>query len=1238
MGRNKKKKLLSVFLIISMLAGLLNLSMTAFAQSGNNIVSENEAAFYEITSQESEDSQSVTVNLKLTPKKNVKVKQVTLPDTSIVEYQNQDIIYTAQKKGSITFILHYLLNEELKETRVDYEVTEIGENQMYSTTSEVNEEAIRETVQEYSEKKGDFFNISSPKETSYYGSEMITSNIVIDGRNIKTPLESTVLEVELPTTLISYSNFKKESFIDHASMPKILGIGASPQVVTQDGTTKIKITLPKIDSTTYLKVPFIFSFTDRLTPDGYSIVPKITLYDKDGNVLEETNDQEYKIKYPERKATKNILGIDSKGYAYAGRTKEGDETRISETMADVVPFIFGLSSNSNKTNDRYLEMLEITDTIPTYTNSKGETVVAKFDQAINPDWVDNGDGTVSTTVHLKSTNIFANLDISDDLNAVRLNLLFPDALIQEKGKAVQYTNTATIKEIPFNKAENEDVTHNISKDFYLKAETLNGDGLIKKYYRGGDIAYDVNSLYLERPTYRFTFTNKYASPLTEITLTEDGDKFDSRLFLAEINYLSIHDPRPRVFGDHVKIRAYRKDGSYKDIQLNKNAKLNEAAENKLEQMAEDVNNGKVNAEATRAVEPEFVKFSYVFEDGFSLKPGETLSGDVRMAFKDPYHVEYSDKIDIKNVISLDCIYTTAHGEKIDIHTSSDASGRFVPLKEKAVLSKSTRGQKSGSIGEKIEYDISLDMSGLSKARYLKNPTFIDLLPKGVSFTKFSKINGVYNSGKYIEGYETLGNYKNTGRTAVKIKFKSDIVGKLKGGDANCPYVLKFFISDLEINEDIIPTRAETDSMNNDNHVYFFTDDDKDYPDEISSDDSVKDSLDINDNGKTGDKILMASSKTLGTQAEQIFSTKSIRSIEPGEDEADLNYDSVWVDSIKTNYSGKAEIYGRFQYRLQIHNYTKDSKNSFVFYDVLPYKDDAEGSNFANEFMGNVTVSVGDTDITDRFDIYYRTDRYPSNSVMKEVNSANWTQAPDSISDVTAIKAIMKDDVEIDPYTILTMTWDMKAPDYDSSPNLGNQSAYNTFYVSYNGGQSFKHGNTVKNTLPVKWEEMLPSTRSISVKKNWVGKAEKEVIVNLLANGKKVRNVKLNEANGWSHDFTEMPVLENIADKEVIQYTVEEELIDGYTSKVSGNMKDGFVITNRQITSPAEVKGKSTDDKVNRNNGSKQENSSIKTGDFTNIHLFLGLSGITLLVIIVLFVSRKYHNDSKKIMFVRNKNL
>lgn len=250
MERTIKMKLLPMFLIITILAGLFNPSIMVFAQSGNNIVSENEAAFYEITSQVSEDSQSATVNLKLTPKEDVEVKQITLPDSRTVEYQNQDIAYVVQENGNITFTLHYILNEEERRITIDYEVTEIRENQ---TTDEVKSDT---------EKINNILSISSPEETAYYGPEMITSNIILDGSRVSTPLESVVLEVELPATRFSGSDLKTESFIDYVSMSLLSEIGSSPQVITQDEKTKIRMTLSRIDNTTQLKIPYVFSFTD----------------------------------------------------------------------------------------------------------------------------------------------------------------------------------------------------------------------------------------------------------------------------------------------------------------------------------------------------------------------------------------------------------------------------------------------------------------------------------------------------------------------------------------------------------------------------------------------------------------------------------------------------------------------------------------------------------------------------------------------------------------------------------------------------------------------------------------------------------------------------------------------------------------------------------------------------------------------------------------------------------------
>ena len=85
---------------------------------------------------------------------------------------------------------------------------------------------------------------------------------------------------------------------------------------------------------------------------------------------------------------------------------------------------------------------------------------------------------------------------------------------------------------------------------------------------------------------------------------------------------------------------------------------------------------------------------------------------------------------------------------------------------------------------------------------------------------------------------------------------------------------------------------------------------------------------------------------------------------------------------------------------------------------------------------------------------------------------------------------------------------------------------------------------------------------IPVEKKWLGKALKEVEVKLLANGKEVQTVKLNEANSWKHTFKNLPKYDDNGKE--ITYTVKETKVDGYESKIEGNAKDGFVITNKNL--------------------------------------------------------------------------
>ena len=88
---------------------------------------------------------------------------------------------------------------------------------------------------------------------------------------------------------------------------------------------------------------------------------------------------------------------------------------------------------------------------------------------------------------------------------------------------------------------------------------------------------------------------------------------------------------------------------------------------------------------------------------------------------------------------------------------------------------------------------------------------------------------------------------------------------------------------------------------------------------------------------------------------------------------------------------------------------------------------------------------------------------------------------------------------------------------------------------------------------------------VKVNKTWVGEKSSNVVVKLLANGVKVDEVTLNDANNWEHKFTNLNKFENDGKTEV-KYTVEEEQINGYTSEVTENAKNDFTITNKKIES------------------------------------------------------------------------
>lgn len=133
--------------------------------------------------------------------------------------------------------------------------------------------------------------------------------------------------------------------------------------------------------------------------------------------------------------------------------------------------------------------------------------------------------------------------------------------------------------------------------------------------------------------------------------------------------------------------------------------------------------------------------------------------------------------------------------------------------------------------------------------------------------------------------------------------------------------------------------------------------------------------------------------------------------------------------------------------------------------------------------------------------------------------------------------------------------------YEGRINLDDK----TFEVTVSGNAS--EGFVVTNRY-------MPVVSNIYVKKLWENGQGGEVVVELLCDGKVVAEAKLNEKNQWIHVFTYLRITDESGREHV--YTVREKgekngvVVVGskeFTVKVSGNVKDGFVIQNTLKPSP-----------------------------------------------------------------------
>ena len=137
----------------------------------------------------------------------------------------------------------------------------------------------------------------------------------------------------------------------------------------------------------------------------------------------------------------------------------------------------------------------------------------------------------------------------------------------------------------------------------------------------------------------------------------------------------------------------------------------------------------------------------------------------------------------------------------------------------------------------------------------------------------------------------------------------------------------------------------------------------------------------------------------------------------------------------------------------------------------------------------------------------------------------------------------------------TGNWTYHFDHLDLVDDAGNVIAYTVSEEPVAGYETTVEGTNITNNR-------IPDMTEVAVKKVWDDKENKDglrpskITVRLLADGQEVAVKEITATDNWQASFTDLPVYK---DGKKIVYTITEDPVAGYTSKI-----DGFTVTNRHI--------------------------------------------------------------------------
>ena len=969
-------------------------------------------------------------------------------------------------------------------------------------------------------------------------------DVQLDGSKVADPVIGGYVEFTYPTDYIA-------SFT----------VATGGPVKSVDNTTPgvLKVYVSDITQTTTASFPFTFKFKDRVTPEGYTFSPKIVLKDSTGKTLKEVTDSlVYKVKVDKQSLFKYNVTNYTQAYTIDNREIYGGKaTGDAITKAADVTFQFSLSTNTSgggqtqnwgngKAQTRAAKTITITDTLPTYEKADGTTGTAVFDPAKNPGWTLNADSTVSKTITGSDTLNDSNSEAEIALREERLVLSFPNA----KTKTNIVNNVKT--ELAFiQQGESEPkLTVNDDIQFKLIGQLISDAAIRKSNNDRQTLNIDAGAPDTSVATWILGFTNTSPSSISELTLVDED--LDERMY-----FYSVGSPVADAPFD-MDVYGVKPDGT--EMKLGSIAKgtkqlviVDEDAYNKVSNQAKQIYDGTLKKEAYQKVSRTYDSIKIKLQDGKVLQPGAITSTFIQTKLLNPFdETERKDPVRYNNSMHAEGL-VDGYAEDGKFSTNKSTSYEDAKVKEEEIrISKITRSNPTGDLGEVVEYSVTADFSNLSVNRRVNGTQVIDVLPEGIEYKGYY-IDKQQHKNMLKQEPTIVENYNGSGRQAVIFELKDlDFYN-----DKTIARDFTVLIS-ATITKEAMPTsiqKADDYKKNTDNHVYLVAKEFSPLASNVTSQTMLDNVFKIKTpDGKVPSQVVGAKVPTIVNLPTEIRSEKFIS-----------KNDGSWTqDLVQQNYNQE------YKYQLQTKNYSTYDIETFTLYDRLPYAGDANGSGFTPVLTKALAVES-------KYTVYYHTSTSLPNSPYDATQASGWVTA-DQVSDftkVTAIKIVLNKGEKIVPGEVVNFQVEMKTPEYTDGAS-DTLTATNVFYTNRDAENPtvFGETNAVKNQLP----------QYIPVAKIWNGEKDAsissiKVELSRASNPDVVlATMVLNDANEWKGVF-KLTIDGKTLDPTVTDYQVKEVIDEDYgkdyDTVITGEatQKEGFTITNTRKTTTHTVKKK-----------------------------------------------------------------